>query len=151
MSLMRPRPLSEVREQMDRLFHEIEDLEWPAIRFRPSARNGEQGWCPSIDLVEGDKQYKLMVEVPGIRPEDINVEVDETTVVISGSCQEAHKEETETMYRCELHHGKFYRRVPLPGKIKADAAQAEFKHGLLCLTLPKSTEEKRKRIKVNVR
>ena len=90
------------------------------------------------------------VALPGVKPEDVDVTIGDDLVTISGAFKEE-KETTDAGYvHKELSQGKFSRSFSLPTAIKADAAKAEFKDGLLTLTLPKTEEVKPTHVKVEV-
>ncbi len=140
------RPFTDIRDQMDRLFSELtEDL-----GFRPMLRRtpGQEAWIPPVELSETENEYVIKAEMPGVKPEDIDVDVVGNNVTICGETREEKEEQGKNIYRSELRYGQFMRRVPLPGNVKSENAHAEFHHGLLELHLPKMEESKRKKIKV---
>lgn len=150
MSLMRP--FSSFREDLDRIFHDIEQemmTPWRG-RGRMMERPAELAtiWAPAVDIIEEEKEIKVKAQVPGIRPEDLNIEVENQSLILSGESQYKEEEEKGNVYRREIAYGKFFRRVPLPSEVKADQAKADFEHGILTVTLPKSEETRRHRIKV---
>ena len=109
-------------------------------------------WAPAVEIKETDKELILKAEIPGIDAKDLEVEVREDRVTISGE----HKEEETTedkdknYFRSEFHYGKFERVVPLPMPIKTDQITSEFKQGILTLTLPKVEEAPKKVVKVKL-
>lgn len=156
MSLMRP--FSNLREDMNRLFNEIDReflTPWTA-RGGMMGRGGESQssdmmalWAPAVDIIEEDQDIKVKAQIPGIRPEDLDIEVDNHTLCICGETQEERQEEQGgNVYRKEIAYGKFFRRVPLPTDVKAEEAQANFENGLLTITLPKAEQTKRHKVKV---
>jgi HSP20 family protein len=92
----------------------------------------------------------LKLEVPGIEAKDLDVQVTENAVSISGERREETKTEENGVTKSEFHYGKFHRVIPLPARIQNTQVQAEYKDGILSLTLPKSEEEKNKVVKVNL-
>jgi HSP20 family protein len=148
------RPLNDMRQELDRLFNEFHEeltlparfnLEWPTPRM-------EKAWLPAIELTETESQYQIKAEVPGIKPEDLHVEVMGNTVIIKGESREECNEgdDQKNIYRSEIRYGQFYRQVPLPSKVRAEACKAEFQHGMLTLTLPKQDEDQQQRIKLEI-
>jgi len=106
--------------------------------------------APALDLYATGQAIVAKVALPGPKPEDIDVTIDGELVTISGSVNEE-KETTDAGYvHRELSHGSFRRSFWLPTAVKAEAATASFKDGLLTLTLPKTDEVKPKQVKVEV-
>lgn len=144
--IRRPSPLSDLvsfRDAMERLFDErMFRPIWPA--------NGERKAEPALDLFTTPEAVVARVALPGVKPEDVDVSIGDDLVTITGSF----KEETETTeagyVHKELSHGSFSRAFAVPTAIKAEAATATFKDGLLTLTLPKMEEVKPKHVKVEV-
>lgn len=107
-------------------------------------------FAPPAELEETEDSYNVKLEVPGMEPEDIDIDVMAEAVSIKGERKTEHKEEDEGMTRSEFRYGRFQRVIPLPGRIDNQNASAECKNGVLQVTLPKSEEEKHKVVKVNV-
>lgn len=147
MTLMRrPSPLADVvtlRDAMDRFFDErfLRPI-WPL--------SGEREAAPALDLYTTQEAVIAKVALPGVKPEDVDVEIADDMVTVRGSYQEE-KETTEGGFiHKELSRGSFSRTFAVPTAVKADAATASFKDGLLTLTLPKTEEVKPKHVKVEV-
>ncbi len=87
-------------------------------------------------MQETSDQIKLKVEVPGLDAKDLDVKVTAEAVAISGDRKSETKSEDKGMHRTEFRYGRFQRVVPLPARIQNDKVQAEFKNGVLCLTMP---------------
>jgi HSP20 family protein len=152
MSMSYLRPLSDVREQMDRLFTDLaEETRFPSVFNRewPTGLIRNSTWMPPIEVSETDMEVKVCVALPGLKPDEINVEMtDNNTLVISG---ETHKENTidnAQCHRSEFRYGSFMRTVPLPEYVTADACEADFKNGVLEIHVPKSETTTRKKINV---
>ncbi|HIK37353.1 MAG: Hsp20/alpha crystallin family protein [Geminocystis sp.] len=145
MALVRWDPFREiemVRRQMDRLFDEL----MPTLR-EPVDR---MSFVPAAELEETGDAFHLKLEIPGIDPKDLNVEVSADSVSISGERREETRSEEKGVTRTEFRYGKFQRVIPLSTRIQTDKVQAEYKNGILKLTLPKAEEEKHKVVKINV-
>lgn len=144
------RPISELRDQMDQLFHEMEEFQFPGFstdwRGKPA-----RSWLPAADLSESNGNYELTVEVPGIKAEDLNIEVQDDAVIIQGESREETEEEHKDFYRKECHKGSIYRKIPLPGPVKTEDITAELNNGLLEVTLPKAEEKKGRKISVKAK
>jgi HSP20 family protein len=144
--MRRPAPLVDLvsfEDAMERLFDDR--------LFRPMwIGNGDRQALPALDLYTTPEAVVAKVALPGVKPEDVDVTIGDDRVTISGTFQED-KETTDAGYvRKELTEGKFSRTFSLPTAIKADAAKADFKDGLLTLTLPKTEEVKPTHVKVQV-
>jgi HSP20 family protein len=105
--------------------------------------------APALDLYATRDAIVAKVGLPGPKPRDINVTIDDGLVTIAGSVREEDAAHAGYVHR-ELSHGSFHRSFWLPATIQADAATATFKDGLLTLTFPKSEGGERKLVKVDV-
>ncbi|MBP8911320.1 MAG: Hsp20/alpha crystallin family protein [Phycisphaerae bacterium] len=134
--------LSTLRNQMDDLFSSF---------FRgldmPFSWLGERAW-PAIDVAEKDDAILVRAEVPGCKPEDIDVSVCGNTLTLSGEKKESHEANGEGYYHMESTWGSFRREVSLPAEVDSNKIQAVVKDGVLSVTLPKA--EKSKAVKVKV-
>lgn len=101
-------------------------------------------------MEETQEAIHLKLEVPGMEAKDLDVSVTENAVSVSGERKEETKTEKNGVTRSEFHYGKFQRVIPLPTQIQNTKVQAEYKDGILNLTLPKAEEEKNKVVKVNL-
>ncbi|MEO0538954.1 MAG: Hsp20/alpha crystallin family protein [Cyanobacteria bacterium P01_A01_bin.123] len=131
-----------LRKEMDTLFE----------RFNTGLGRETSGlaFVPSAEINETDTEIYLKLEVPGMSAEDLDIEVTDGAVAITGERQSKTQSEEENTLRSEFYYGKFERFIPLPHRIRQDGVTAEYKDGILNLTLPKSEEEKGKVIKVKV-
>jgi len=107
----------------------------------------DRKYVPIVDVRETDKEYVIKAFVPGVEQKDINVEYIDGALKVSGELKE---EEKLNYLRKESVSGKFERAFSLPEKIKEDAIKAEYKNGVLTVTIPKSEEEKPKIRKIAV-
>ena len=143
-SLMRWEPFREMetlQRQMNRLFDDFNATGNPL--------NGGT-FVPAAELHETAEALHLKLEVPGLSPEDIDIQVTAEAVAITGERRTETKTEEKGMTRSEFRYGKFQRVIPLPMRIQNDRVNAEYKNGILNLNLPKAEEEKRRVVKVNV-
>jgi HSP20 family protein len=107
------------------------------------------GWAPSLDLYQSNDNVVAVVELAGMRKEDIDISLHDGMLTISGE----RKQETgndEKAERSERYIGKFRRSITLPTRVDASKVSATYKDGILTVTLPKAEEVKPKRIRVNV-
>lgn len=150
--------LSNIRKQMDRLFEDIlasGDRKMPAYTGRDWLGLHSIGgmWTPAVEIKEKERELVLKAEIPGVDVKDLEVEVSEDRVIISGE----HKEETKTedkeknYFQSEFYYGKFERVIPLPMLVKTDAIKSSFKNGVLTLTMPKIESTSKKVVKVNLK
>jgi HSP20 family protein len=144
--IRRPRPLVDLvsfQDAMERLF----DDRW----FKPMwIGDGERRTRPALDLYTTPEAVVARVALPGVKPEDVDVTIADDLVTVSGAFKEE-KETSEAGYlQKELSQGTFSRSFSLPTAIKADGAKAEFRDGILTLTLPKTEDVKPTHVKVQV-
>ncbi len=92
----------------------------------------------------------MRAEIPGIEGKDLDVQVSKEAVSIAGETRHESKTEDRGYFRSEFRYGKFQRTIPLPVPIKNDQVKAEFKNGILTLTLPKVEEAKNRVVKINL-
>lgn len=104
--------------------------------------------APACDLSETGDAYQVHMDVPGIKADDISVQVTGDTVHISGERKEEKEEKGKTYHRLERRSGKFSQTLRLPGAVNEDKVQAEFRDGVLTITLPKTETSKTKTVKV---
>ena len=145
--IRRTPPLTEVvtlRDAMERLFDDR--------FFRPLwPWDGEHAAVPALDLFTTQDAVIAKVALPGVKPDDVDVTIADDLVTIRGTFEEQ-KETTEAGYlHKELSRGSFSRSFAVPTAIKAEAATALFKDGMLTLTLPKTEEVKPKHVRVEVK
>jgi len=135
--------LTDLRDEIDRLF------EAPLAEL---ARTSQllSGWTPALDLYEDKDNLFVKMELPGMKREDIEVSLHEGSLSISGERKSEQKHEDAEVYRAERFFGRFQRTVALPTPVAADKVKAEYKDGILSITLPKTEEAKPKHINVNV-
>lgn len=135
--------LTDLRDEIDRLF----DL--PLMEMSRTSRLFS-GWTPALDLFEEKDHLVVKVELPGMKREDIDVSLHEGCLSISGERKAEAKHEEADVYRTERFVGRFQRTVALPTPVASDKVKAQYKDGILTITLPKTEEAKPKRIDVNV-
>jgi HSP20 family protein len=99
---------------------------------------------PPVEINETEEAIYLKLEIPGVEPNNLDVEVTENSVSISG------ERTSNGMSSSEFYYGKFERVIPLTSKVKNNEVTAEYKDGILNLTLPKNQQESKKTVKVNV-
>lgn len=136
-----PRPLNRLRQEMDRLFDRM-------FIADEGFDGGEMLVSPHMNISETDKEYEVTVELPGVDPKDINIEFREGDLCISGETKREEETGDKTYHRVERHYGRFCRRLSLATGVDQDKVQAEYKQGILKVTVPKSERAMPKRIEV---
>jgi HSP20 family protein len=116
-----------------------------------SGRQGQlfSGWTPPLDLYQNADNIVAMIELPGMRKEDIEISLHDDTLTISGE-RMAGVSNGENAERTERFSGKFRRSISLPARIDASKVNAAYKDGILTVTLPKAEEAKPKKIEVSI-
>ena len=137
------REFSTLQDRMNRLFRES---------YGPEGRDESlttSQFAPPVDVYEDEHNVVLKVEVPGIDEKDIDVRVENNVLTIRGERPFEQKVERENYHRLERSYGTFSRSFALPTTIDADKIHAEYRDGVLNLTLPKSEKAKPKRIQIS--
>jgi len=145
-------PVLSLRDAMNRLF---EESFWdPFDAFDrvpvPDLHQAGRGFFPKVDVAESDKEIVVTADVPGIDPENVDIEVEEDSLIISGSTQKESKDEDaeKKYYRYEREYGEFRREITLPARVKPEEVSAKTKNGVLEIMLPKVKIEKKAKVKV---
>jgi HSP20 family protein len=121
-------------------FEPLRELEefFNDVRMRPALRELEAAPRIKMDVAESDQGYTVKAEIPGMKKEDIKVEIEGNQILISAETQkEAEQQQGETVVRSERYYGKQYRRFTLPHEVDEAQAQAKYQDGVLELSLPK--------------
>jgi HSP20 family protein len=141
--------MQRMADEMDRLFEDFgPGRSWPG-RQGHGSESGLQFWAPDIDVFQKDNQLMIRADLPGLKRDEISVEVTDDAVIIQGERKHEHEEEREGFYRSERGYGGFYRAVPLPEGAIGDQAKAEFKDGVLEITMPAPPASKGRRIEIS--
>jgi len=133
--------LSNLRDELDSLF------ELPFLTNFGNPTQLFSGWSPALDLYQSNDNVTAVVELPGMRKEDIEISLHDGTLTISGERKE---ETTDKAERTERYVGKFRRSITLPSRVDASKVNATYKDGVLTVTLPKAEEAKPRQIQVNI-
>jgi HSP20 family protein len=132
------------QREFDRLFREA---------FSPALAEGEvstRTWAPPVDIYENGENLVLKVELPGINPDDVEIRVEDNTLYLKGERKFEKEVKEQNYHRVERSYGTFTRTFSLPNSIDSDKVAANYKDGVLTLTMPKKEEAKPKTIKINV-
>ena len=118
-------------------------------------RSGNQGaalstWTPLVDVYEDTEAYLIKLELPEVNREDVKVNLNDNVLSISGERRFENEEKRDNYHRVERRYGQFYRSFTLPPNVNPEAINAQFKDGVLRVSIPKKEEAKPKQIEVNV-
>ena len=130
------RPFLEVQQEVRRLFQELVHQPWGA-----SAPNRDAGWQPRCDMVETDEAIVVDVELPGVKHEDVRLEVQGDVLRITGERRAMTQRQGRNYHYLEQQYGHFERQLRLPRSVDRDAIRAEFDNGILSITLPKLRDQ----------
>jgi HSP20 family protein len=137
------RELSSLQTEMNRLFN---------AAFDPAGGGGGNGgarrWVPAMDLVETDQHFVLRADLPGMTESDVNIELEDNVLTVSGERKAEHEEKGEGFYRVERAFGTFSRALTLPKGIDPEAVAANFSNGVLEVRVPKPEQRKPRKITI---
>ncbi len=102
-------------------------------------------WSPAVEVTEHDGKLEVVADLPGVKENDVKVEVTDEGLVIQGERKREHEEKGEGYYRSERSYGQFYRLIPLPDGANLDQARAEFRNGELRVSLPVPEQQRKAR------
>ena len=143
MALVRWEPMRELntlQTEMNRLFNSF---------FDEGGRNGERRrWAPAVDLVEREDSLVLRADLPGLKEDDVQIEVRDNVLTVSGDRKADFEEKENGYYRVERAFGSFSRSLTLPEGVDAGKIAASFSNGVLEVTIPKPEERKPQRIQI---
>lgn len=138
-----------VFEEMDRMFEDF--MPRPiGRRFWPSLRWPEEMAMPhpSVDVFESDSEVTVKAELPGIKKDDLSVDITEDSVTISGEKKKEEKVEEKNYFTLERSSGSFRRTVAFPAEVQSAKAKASFKNGVLEIIIPKKTEARKVKVTI---
>ena len=95
-----------------------------------------QNWAPEVSVFENDKLYTVTLDIPGVEKKDVNIEVEGSSLIVSGKREKANEKDM-SLYYSQTRYGNFSRAFNLPEEINVEKIGAKYKHGTLILTLPK--------------
>ena len=105
-------------------------------------------WLPSVDVFEDKESLKIVAELPGLKPEDVKITLENSTLTLRGEKKQVAEEKTERVHRYERSYGSFERSFALPNTVDAEKVAAAFENGVLTVTLPKAEKAKPREIAV---
>ena len=138
------RELSSLQSDMNRFFDAM---------FQSPTGGGQAAqlrrWTPAMDLAETEDAFVLRADLPGVSQEDVNIELEDTVLTVSGERKSDHENKGEGFYRVERAFGAFSRSLTLPKGVDAEAIAAQFTDGVLEVRIPKPEQRKPRRIAIN--
>jgi HSP20 family protein len=144
MTLVRWQPFKDftnLQREMNQLFDTLDNRE---DNFLSTA------FVPAAEIDIDTHNIYLNLEVPGLKPEEIEIQVNHRYVYVTGERKEEKTSEDKGIKRSEFRYGKFQRTIALPHKVQQEGVEAKYEHGVLKLTLPKAEDEKNKTVKVPI-
>jgi HSP20 family protein len=133
------RELPGMHEEMERVFHQLFGEGGPATAG---------AWSPALDVEESDDGFTLHVELPGVDPGDVEVNLEENVLTIAGERRFYDDRTAEAFRRVERRFGRFHRAVRLPDRVDGERVEARYANGLLTISVPKAEDAKPRRIQV---
>ena len=140
--------LQDFQEEMNRVLEDaFSDM---GLIERPKFQTESMLWRPAVELNEQNGNYQLKAELPGINKENIEVEVGENEILLKAKTEKQEEQKGKT-YRSEFRYGEYTRRISLPSNVDSSRAKAEYKDGILSITVPKANKEEEniKKIKID--
>ncbi len=107
-------------------------------------------WSPAVDVSESDGEYVIKAELPEVKKEDVKVTLEDGSVTLQGERKQEKEEKGKRYHRIERSYGSFMRSFELPENVDSGKAKAEFKDGMLTLSLPKTEKAKSKSLEIKV-
>jgi HSP20 family protein len=142
-------PLALLREEMDDLFSRFLGAPWVGSAFELAPAGFD--WSPHADFVESDSDFSLRLELPGIKPEDVDIQLADNVLTIRGEKGEEKSDEGKSYHSRERRFGRFVRSVQVPSEVNPEKVDATFRDGVLTVTLEKNPEAQKRTKKISVR
>jgi len=135
------RATSGLESQVSRLFNEL---------FDRSQESNLTSWAPAVDIFEDEHELVVKADLPDVKPEELDIRVENNILTIRGERKFEKKVDEKNYLRVERSYGSFSRSFALANTVNSEAIKADYKDGVLTLTIPKREEAKPKQIKVSV-
>ena len=147
MSVMRWDPfrdLTSIQDEMNQMFDRVFGRRGSSAE----AAGGRATWAPAVDISERKDAYVVTVEVPGVKPEDLDVTLEDGLLTIQGERRMEEETSERQYHRVERRYGGFRRSITLPSQVRSDSIEADYSDGVLQVVVPKAEEAKPKKITV---
>lgn len=142
-------PMTWLRGEIDRLFDDFGQPARSLFNF-PTGTKGVNGPIPALEMIDGEKEYRLTAELPGLGEKDVEVEVADGVLSISGQKKEESERKEGGYLMSERRYGSFSRSISLPADVDPDAIKASFANGVLTLTLGKDEKANARKRKIAI-
>jgi HSP20 family protein len=145
MALIRWEPAAElntIQNEMNRLFNTFFD--------QPAPTSTARRWLPPMDLLETAEHYVLRADLPGLSDGDVNVQLQDNVLTVSGERNAEHEQQQEGYHRLQRAFGAFSRSLTLPDGVDPDAVQAHFDRGVLEIKIPKPEQRKPRQVQIKL-
>lgn len=137
-------PFSKIQRNINKMFDDVTAIKW----FDDQGFKDADVFRPKADIIEGNENYVIQIDLPGISKDDIKLTCKDNCIVVSGERKVELEKKKEEFHQHELQKGKFYRSFTLPNMGLRENIQASMKDGILTVTIPKSEETRTKEIKI---
>jgi HSP20 family protein len=137
-----------MQSEMNRLFNTFFDS--PGSTGANASQAPLRRWIPAMDVVETAEHFVLRADLPGMSESDVNIELEDNVLTISGERKSEHEERNEGYYRVERASGSFSRSLTLPDGVNADGIQASFDNGVLEVSIPKPEQQKPRKVQISL-
>src|SRR4030095_14364130 len=139
------RALQQAADEMDRMFDDFGLWRrWPSGR----RETGAQAWAPDVEVFQKNNELTIKADLPGLKRDEVTVEVTDQAVTIHGERKRELDEEHEGIYRSERSYGSFWRVISLPEGAISEQAKATFRDGVLEITMPAPPTSKGRRLEI---
>ena len=137
--------LYNLERRMGKYFNEpLTYIDWATPELPTAA------WVPVVDIFEEPDFLRIVAEIPGVKPENVKISVEDNVLTIHGTKEQVAEEKAEKVHRYERTYGTFERSFTLPATVNAETIKASYEHGLLTLVLPKLEKAKARQIKLDI-
>ena len=130
-----------LRDRMNRLFEDMSSSKEEKDLMT-------RAWAPSVDIYENENEVVLNAEIPGVDEKDVEIKVEDNTLILKGERKFEKEAKEENYHRIERSYGSFFRSFALPGYIEQDRIEAEHENGILRIRMPKKLELKPRKVKI---
>ena len=138
--------LQRFADDVDRMFADFGlGRRWASPSWRETATGM---WAPEVEVFQKNNELTIKADLPGLRKDEVSVELTDDAVTILGERKREHEEEREGVYRSERSYGSFYRVIPLPEGAITEQANANFRDGVLEITMPAPPASKGRRLEI---
>ncbi len=145
---MLTRPVN--RLELSNTFNRLNRLMDEAFGYSTEQNDSLAGWMPPVDVTEDNDHVRVTAELPGVKPEDVKITMENNVLTIRGEKVEETRNEHSKVQRYERSYGVFERSFSVPSTVDAEHVAANYEHGVLTVTLPKAERAKPRAIEVKV-